>query len=1668
MAIDTAVQTAREDLASGKVSVQDLLATLESTEMAEPAKQAVRSQLQSLAGEDIPTPEAVSAVDQEPVSVLHLQESQTEELPTYFNQPQEQIQNYFASQATAARPLDTAQAQATASAAAVISNGGLSSEVPQVQQEIATNLETLGEDGTVQQAVNSVKEQMKSNVYSYVTRTLGSDYNPSEMLQVAQNTVRDIDTMPETGTLHVAASEALVGTDKEFLFEKAMAEVTLSLEMNELLNVTERQLDDSATLGDWVGLIADGFVWGANEKQFITETLKRQGIDSSSADYVFKSSSLDEQVKYMKEGTAQERKDKLLALINVVQNTEGLLGKNELFAASTLMRLREELEVQGAGANIAALEDVLDLPLVGAVTSLLNLKILGGAAKRSGITAAEQAALQKATADAAKALNPNMQSVQGDGKYVAGVRQDTGTLADAVSRVNPDALTAHLADSILKRDPNLGSVGLTETSLTERMMPTPFNQGNGISAQAVIPALSRSPYDNLNKSVQEQGVGALLDVDSKLRAVNLTAERLAKTSGGKLHLHRVEGVDASYVDEATQDVVFKPVFGAENNAGYTSAADVDEARSWLFQENVQILARPQGSTEPLRALSPEEWTVVRGADELGVNIEPLEFFLQPEMKHVFTAGDANPYPDKLWSSMPVLDYLMPWSSRIKGSLFNSVNAFVDKGFEIGNTFRQLAQKVNFLKNDQEQTQWTRLLMHGDQHGMEFTKADAKNFLGKMSDRVWDAYTATRTTFNTMWEYRNMSHYRSLFENQMRSLYDDAGEHLADSKGKVFVRPVTEAPEGVSVAWDLATKQRVVLTGDAIADVEKRGGVLARTSRLFNVAPDEAYSHVIVSNRKNIHELTPQVLNKRVGHVDLNYKPEDSFISGLFRPKNEGKGGTAYRAVSTRRVLVDGVPTDRESTEALFATVREANEWIAKQPNAADLVALETRETLGEVGVDTSGTLNRVPAHARGRGDRLQGPDGLADITSVEDTLARVYSEARALFSVAAVNVQKVAFIKRIKKHMADGRDVQWDDDFAVFKLKPETPRAVHEELRTLHNYIQSLDRGINGKVVTPFIERMRSFSESLRASESKAARGVGKGIRDLIEADVLKGLHVLNIGLFIAPRVLFQSVANASQTMFLFARDPVRFTTQTLPQGIAALIAISSRNAPHSKAVIKTMGKAFGMSGPEFEDYLDTMLRSGLLHSNAASDIMGAFADNVKVQAGRSHPLSARFYAGVPSKAANALLLPQGLAADLSKMMAYIHSTGLYRAANKGAPLNTLRAKQKILGDAQKLSFTQNRADQFAYQQNAFSLTFQFMQHVHKMFLETLVKPAVKGILNKDLGKEGESIYATTRMQSLVTVGMVFGAFGFDGPLGLLPGDDKVKEVLNDETVPPALRTLFLDGYLGLIHESVYGERVNVDARLSAIDFVSSTASFLVDDEGNVNLLGPTSHLLGSAANIVKMSSFVVQNAPQLSIEEMYDLMKQPVFRAVPALKDIQKARIVRNMGMYTTGNGRVVAEVQPGMWSSVLASFAPEKALASFEAMSMAKETEKDVKDFVSNVNLVVLDELSKVPKTELTSEMILDQIQTAYKLIEVAYNGEPNLQNQAKRTFHQYMIDPQGKFLPEYVDNLVQDLTSDQAIQKLKEVRSLYPANTETVNLYVQALEQIKQNSKVNTDVR
>ena len=70
------------------------------------------------------------------------------------------------------------------------------------------------------------------------------------------------------------------------------------------------------------------------------------------------------------------------------------------------------------------------------------------------------------------------------------------------------------------------------------------------------------------------------------------------------------------------------------------------------------------------------------------------------------------------------------------------------------TRQEFTKPIGKLRGKMEREEWTRLLTHGDENGMTFNKVAAKEYLGKMYDRVWDAYVGTRAFYDGMAIIRN--------------------------------------------------------------------------------------------------------------------------------------------------------------------------------------------------------------------------------------------------------------------------------------------------------------------------------------------------------------------------------------------------------------------------------------------------------------------------------------------------------------------------------------------------------------------------------------------------------------------------------------------------------------------------------------------------------------------------------------------------------------------------------------------------------------------------------------------------------------------------------------------------------------------------------------------------
>jgi hypothetical protein len=489
-----------------------------------------------------------------------------------------------------------------------------------------------------------------------------------------------------------------------------------------------------------------------------------------------------------------------------------------------------------------------------------------------------------------------------------------------------------------------------------------------------------------------------------------------------------------------------------------------------------------------------------------------------------------------------------------------------------------------------------------------------------------------------------------------------------------------------------------------------------------------------------------------------------------------------------------------------------------------------------------------------------------------------------------------------------------------------------------YDFIKNQENGLQGRINAKFMDDWRRSAEAMYNKDTMIYRGASRVLTGMLDKNYIRTMAKVNQFTAIATRVMYQTLANATQVGYLAARDPVVFTSQTLPRTLTTMMGLALRKGKNKdeSAMMSLLGKSFGMKGEEFNKYLTQVEESGILSTGVADDIFSLLLNSTKVAAGDKALWTKEWWKKLPSRTlASPFVLPQEWATQFSNLTSYVHATNLYRKNNKTNNIFSNVARDEIQGTARKSSFTQNRADQLAYQQNLASVTFQFMHHVQKMFMNMVVDTSYKAITGRNLGKEGANFYASTRAQSFITLGLIVGAFG---SRNLLSGEQGDSLEASMEGLPDDVKTAVMDGWTNLGAEAIFGEKLDISSRFSPLDFHRQILDFMFTDDGGVNLLGPTSM---TYRNLVDVWDWVNMhhNNKALSTEEFLTISLKEGSRVLAGLHDIDRARVAYNYGMYTTAEGRTIAEVDPMTSLPILFSVPPLKVKQFYDSMDSEYE---------------------------------------------------------------------------------------------------------------------------------
>lgn len=1575
-------------------------------------------------------------------------------------------------------------------------------EVPDVVQEVATELSTTGSsvlfNDFIQKREKDEVYSINSSLWENIEALTNVQRDPTTGLAIqsqVEQEIMDVKSIDKTAQLIADVTQGLspeqLQTFQNFKF--ITGEVLYRRAVDDMLRVREQDELSKAGVLDWAAALlnpAQPVTSRYDQGKLLGILQESFGESTSVQQYVFKSAHAGKIESYLTEEdlSLDELHSRLDELESVLQDIDTVsMDINPVYSAELFSVIRSELNGRTVLTE-GRVADALDATMIAAVARPLRNLAKFASVKIFGKTAMSASWSPESIREVNRLIDQAVQESAVAGRVsrespTLTVQSSQGATLDAIAAANP-ARAADMLQSGLQQGSDFSVLGVTPENIAERMIPAGENpvgvhpalisgevtNSERINQSELLAKFSRELTDHSPTNLLREG--ELTEVPDKY------TEMVVKNSRGTLH-PSVSPV----LNEADGNLSVLATFGKSSSGGYESIQEADDAAKFLFSDNYEILAKPKGIQSELVPVA-----------DIPDDVEQVEFFVRHKAEIRADASLVNPFGSEvLFPSLPWMDSVQSVSKRISKDLFDTVSNFTDKSTRLSGIAREMLNPISRLRSGRETASWVRMLEHGDKEEIIFSSREhAESVLGtRISNNAWEAYTGTRDFYDAMGMVRQRAAYRRLSQNGFKSSYTKDGL-LRDPDGLVHTRPLVERPvlssekitDGGQGVWgreiyDVSTGEYVQLTDELLDGIYAGSDkIVVQLSRNAEFSSGKFSSFAIIDSG-SVRELVQNPMNIRPGHLDVNYKGEDLLSSiGIGY-----KGGNRYKVDVAVTQVVNGVDDTYRRAVGIYANQQQADN--AKAAMIADeidqlgdgatveaIAAIEskysvdiTREASMELGIDQAGTLTNLPAHARKRGERLLGYDGVAETLNVEEALTRGVNEARNLLGVEAIEMMKSRFQKTYAQFI-DNYD-GFRDTFDKYNWKPEAVSSgMVSEAKAWHQMVQNMDRAMSGKEVSLFLHHLDSWAFQLanagKTGQASAVRGVSKA------ADKAYTLNKeLTTSLFITSRTLYQMLANSSQMLWLAAQNPLDFMTGGVKGTTAVLMNLGTKG----KIPSSVLGRALHhkMTGDQFDLYMENMRESGLFSTDLADDVLSVIGASGKIEAGKHSLLSKSFYKGLINPAevnrrlGKALMLPQRATVDMANLVSYNHAAA-QMMRQKGIDYTlSRRGQQELLANTRRLTFNQNRADQFGYQQNLLSVQLQFLQHVHRMYMDLLVDPALRVVSGNKLGvsKDGTNVYADTYAQSLMTLAGVAGMFGAGN---LLPEgvEDEFTKSMNSAGVPPELVSTFMDGLVGLGFEKAFGERFDVASRLTPIGALESTISMMQTNDGGWIIGGASQVLPDASGKLGKIAQSYYTNE-NMTFDDALFFMKDVGTKYLAGLRDVDKAVIAARWQQYVDSNRRPISEVTDTAWIPVMFSIPPESVQDRYRQLDKVYDVRDEAKLLSNIANRVAVGKLSEKDLETVTGDDVINATIEGMRMIDTLSQSNPNLGKLAKDSFVEQLALRSDGMLAMHAQKLFQTLSTKDAIAELEKFKSLNPQHTGTVDTFIEVLQVKEQQDGV-----
>ena len=980
----------------------------------------------------------------------------------------------------------------------------------------------------------------------------------------------------------------------------------------------------------------------------------------------------------------------------------------------------------------------------------------------------------------------------------------------------------------------------------------------GMTASAMAARVTPTPspttdlgYPNISSRVNE-----LILADQKdLIAGEARGVALSKQTGGTLKLQE-NGVaiipnndDASWGD-------FKFLFG-NGDEGFDNASEAQRA-----MENGLV-----------------------GIDVKRVVERNGKWYVEAEQKHVFDprldTKDLYVGNGKLVNSS---GYVFDPLRRLGEDVLKGV-------FALKNYNRSVAQKMQnelesiFSKDSSVLASWglrpmsakdtnalLKALEHTDQDGIDWIRsvdeyAEIVDMTVDASQNTWKRYQRTQKLMDDIYQIRNEKYRKYLTSQGVKDVKigdnNYRGTPVESSDGKPVFDPVTN---------------RLVTKEDMLFYFQESQVII----KLQQPIPDETgmLRQYVFAINSDVKELPAKVLNQRAGHIDRFYRE------------------TGWTVKVSNVKVVDDVEIPYSSTTHIVASKADADRIVRETMEETGEVATATRarendELEGIYGDESGVQFGYAGTHTKQRGGILKGSDGMgAPISNVLESLSRTVSSVEKQLDVDILNSLRARFMKQFAPYFKEKAGTKYSGRFEDMFNTSQIPDELAEKAKQWHNYIESISK----------IKQGENFAK-LDMNINKILKMFGVSSDSQRVSSFAQNFTVQAV---IVGRPLFQIPQNFTQLAYVLMKYPVE-GVQSIPSLLSVLPALKKTNPDSIRAVARSMG----ISDEAAMDLIDDLKNNGLSDAIGMSDDFMRMVSSSGVDASRSQ------IGNIGNFTKNSLMTPFRASKDAQESVLRLVNVTAYlseyrkQVINAGRPFNA-KTKADMNFNAQKITQTQNSVNQFNYQDKSSVLSpmFQFMQHVHKMYLDVIVDPAMK--LTKDpilkaLGKEVPkrvSPLASSHLQAGGTLIATYAMFGPQGVFGNILGN-KAEDAINQIDNPIAREALQGNIINEIINSTVnaLGAEGNVDysSKIHPASFIDTFYEYHIESffqEGTINVAGAVGYMGGVVTDAGKAVA-AIATSEGLDFDDKAHNIIAEIGRTVTGLSDIEKSYMAYNLGNY-------------------------------------------------------------------------------------------------------------------------------------------------------------------------